>query len=81
MKFLYLYLTLNKISEILIYISSYFLFQASTPTSTYYVGAVVEYFPNINGTNSSAIINENAKNYMKFIDTAYENVMMKLFFS
>ncbi|KAK0164544.1 hypothetical protein PV328_003161 [Microctonus aethiopoides] len=47
--------------------------QASTPTSTYYVGAVVEYFPFSNGTNSSAIINENAKNYIKFINTAYEN--------
>ncbi|KAK0164546.1 hypothetical protein PV328_003162 [Microctonus aethiopoides] len=51
----------------------YFLFQASTPTSTYYVGAVVEYFPISDGTNASAIINENAKNFIKFINTAYEN--------
>ncbi|KAK0082202.1 hypothetical protein PV325_010891 [Microctonus aethiopoides] len=47
--------------------------QASSPTSTHYVGAVVEYHPVHNEDNATATVNQNKKNYMKFLQTASEN--------
>ncbi|CAG5102078.1 Similar to vanin-like: Vanin-like protein 1 (Drosophila melanogaster) [Cotesia congregata] len=46
---------------------------ASSPTSNYYIGAVVEYHPVTKGDNGTAIANENAKNYLTFLKTASEN--------
>ncbi|XP_057333148.1 vanin-like protein 1 isoform X1 [Microplitis mediator] len=56
-----------------IFYSARLTLQASSPTSNYYIGAVVEYHPVTKGDNGTAIANENAKNFMTFLKTASEN--------
>lgn len=46
--------------------------QASTPTSSFYIGAAVEYHPVTTGVNGTFIANKNAENYVKFLKTASE---------
>ncbi|XP_008552126.1 vanin-like protein 2 [Microplitis demolitor] len=47
--------------------------QVSLPSSNYYIGAVVEYHPIIEGPNSTAIAEENSENFIKFLKTANEH--------